>query len=89
MSQLFIQIIAYIFGRVLEEIPGNEHSKLSSKPSDDSSDIKEHVAITILASAAADSAFAIGLLNYIIMKTIIKSRCGVLLSVQGTNVVRI
>jgi len=30
LSQLFIQIIAYIFGRVLEEIipgPGNEHGK--------------------------------------------------------------
>ncbi|KAJ2918838.1 hypothetical protein MD484_g1624, partial [Candolleomyces efflorescens] len=71
VSQLFIQIIAYILGRVLEELvpgPGNEHPKL--KTADNKFwrfmnpgpfNIKEHVAITIFASTAADSALAISI----------------------------
>ncbi|KAJ2929286.1 hypothetical protein H1R20_g7797, partial [Candolleomyces eurysporus] len=71
VSQLFIQIIAYILGRILEEIlpgPGNEHPNL--KMTDNKFwrfinpgpfNIKEHVAITIFASTAADSALAINI----------------------------
>ncbi|KIM37745.1 hypothetical protein M413DRAFT_254678 [Hebeloma cylindrosporum] len=71
VSQLFIQIIAYIFGRVLEEIipgPGNERSKFQKSDTafwrfmnPGPFNIKEHVAITIFASTAADSALAISI----------------------------
>ncbi|KAF9039845.1 peptide transporter MTD1 [Panaeolus papilionaceus] len=71
VSQLFIQIIAYILGRVLEEvIPGPGHERDSLKMSDNwfwrfmnpgPFNIKEHVAITIFASTAADSALAISI----------------------------
>ncbi|KAF8993551.1 peptide transporter MTD1 [Cyathus striatus] len=69
VSQLFIQIIAYIMGVVFEEIiPGPTNKRI--KTDDTSSalfnltstiDIKEHVAITIFASTAADSALAINI----------------------------
>ncbi|TFK37218.1 peptide transporter MTD1 [Crucibulum laeve] len=71
VSQLFIQIIAYILGRVLEEIvpgPGNPHERLRMTESKfwrfmnpSPFNIKEHVAITIFASTAADSALAISI----------------------------
>ncbi|KAG2006353.1 peptide transporter MTD1 [Coprinopsis cinerea AmutBmut pab1-1] len=71
VSQLFIQIIAYILGRVLEEIvpgPGNEHENLKMPDNwfwrflnPGPFNIKEHVAITIFASTAADSALAISI----------------------------
>ncbi|KAH6893967.1 peptide transporter MTD1 [Coprinopsis sp. MPI-PUGE-AT-0042] len=71
VSQLFIQIIAYILGVVLEEIipgPGNPHPKLQRKDSrfwrfmnPGPFNIKEHVAITIFSSTAADSALAINI----------------------------
>ncbi|TFK24179.1 peptide transporter MTD1 [Coprinopsis marcescibilis] len=71
VSQLFIQIIAYILGRVLEEIipgTGNVHPKLKMKDNwfwrfmnPGPFNIKEHVAITIFASTAADSALAISI----------------------------
>ncbi|KAH9476518.1 Oligopeptide transporter 2 [Psilocybe cubensis] len=71
VSQLFIQIIAYILGRVLEEIipgPGNERKNLQTKDNafwrfmnPGPFNIKEHVAITIFASTAADSALAISI----------------------------
>ncbi|KAJ3542748.1 hypothetical protein NMY22_g3390 [Coprinellus aureogranulatus] len=71
VSQLFIQIIAYILGRVLEEIipgPGNESKRLQTKDTrfwrffnPGPFNIKEHVAITIFASTAADSALAINI----------------------------
>ncbi|KAF7421318.1 hypothetical protein PC9H_011840 [Pleurotus ostreatus] len=71
VSQLFIQIIAYILGVVLEEIipgPGNIRPKLQTKNTafwrfcnPGPFNIKEHVAITIFASTAADSALAISI----------------------------
>ncbi|KAJ3513897.1 hypothetical protein NLJ89_g2699 [Agrocybe chaxingu] len=71
VSQLFIQIIAYILGRILEEIvpgPGNERDSLKMTDSKfwrfmnpGPFNIKEHVAITIFASTAADSALAINI----------------------------
>ncbi|RDB18213.1 Oligopeptide transporter 9 [Hypsizygus marmoreus] len=71
VSQLFIQIIAYILGRVLEEIiPGPGNPRPGLKMSDNKFwrfmnpgpfNIKEHVAITIFASTAADSALAINI----------------------------
>ncbi|KAF8663701.1 hypothetical protein AX16_000876 [Volvariella volvacea WC 439] len=71
VSQLFIQIIAYILGRVLEEIipgPGNVHEHLRTKDNafwrfmnPGEFNIKEHVAITIFAATAADSALAISI----------------------------
>ncbi|PPQ75716.1 hypothetical protein CVT24_002577 [Panaeolus cyanescens] len=71
VSQLFIQIIAYILGRVLEEIipgPGNERDNLKMTDTrfwrfmnPGPFNIKEHVAITIFASTAADSALAISI----------------------------
>ncbi|KAF9456897.1 peptide transporter MTD1 [Collybia nuda] len=69
VSQLFIQIIGYILGRVLEEIipgSGNLHDRMKTKDTafwrflnPGPFNIKEHVAITILASTAAESALAI------------------------------
>ncbi|KAF6765569.1 OPT oligopeptide transporter protein-domain-containing protein [Ephemerocybe angulata] len=69
VSQLFLQIIAYILGRVLEEIlPGPRSVRF--KTADNAFwrfvnpgkfNIKEHVAITIFASIAADSAQAINI----------------------------
>ncbi|KAG6915154.1 hypothetical protein DXG01_012971 [Tephrocybe rancida] len=71
VSQLFIQIIAYILGRVLEEIlpgPGNARAQLQTKDTwfwrfinPGPFNLKEHVAITIFASTAADSALAISI----------------------------
>ncbi|TEB20473.1 peptide transporter MTD1, partial [Coprinellus micaceus] len=71
VSQLFIQIIAYILGRILEEIipgPGNESDRLKTSNTrfwrflnPGPFNIKEHVAITIFASTAADSALAINI----------------------------
>ncbi|KAF6763837.1 peptide transporter MTD1 [Ephemerocybe angulata] len=69
VSQLFIQIIAYILGRVLEEIiPGPGHTRFKMKDTafwrfmnPGTFNIKEHVAITIFASTAADSALAINI----------------------------
>ncbi|KAF8055167.1 peptide transporter MTD1 [Lyophyllum atratum] len=71
VSQLFIQIIGYILGKVLEEIipgPGNAHARLQTKDSrfwrfmnPGPFNLKEHVAITIFASTAADSALAINI----------------------------
>ncbi|KAH8101853.1 peptide transporter MTD1 [Cristinia sonorae] len=71
VSQLFIQIIAYILGVVLEEvIPGPGNARDSLKMTDNAFwrfmnpgpfNIKEHVAITIFASTAADSALAISI----------------------------
>ncbi|TFK60969.1 peptide transporter MTD1 [Pluteus cervinus] len=71
VSQLFIQIIAYILGRVLEEIipgPANVHERMRTKNNafwrflnPGEFNIKEHVAITIFASTAAESALAISI----------------------------
>ncbi|KAG6898080.1 hypothetical protein C0992_006000 [Termitomyces sp. T32_za158] len=71
VSQLFIQIIAYILGRVLEEIipgPGNPLPGLKTKDNrfwrffnPGPFNLKEHVAITIFASTAAESALAISI----------------------------
>ncbi|KAG5728413.1 Oligopeptide transporter 3 [Termitomyces sp. T112] len=71
VSQLFIQIIAYILGRVLEEIipgPGNVRPELKTKDNrfwrffnPGPFNLKEHVAITIFASTAAESALAISI----------------------------
>ncbi|KJA26691.1 hypothetical protein HYPSUDRAFT_132645 [Hypholoma sublateritium FD-334 SS-4] len=71
VSQLFIQIIAYILGIVLEEIipgPGNTQVRLQTKDTTfwrfmnhGPFNLKEHVAITIFASTAADSALAISI----------------------------
>ncbi|KAF5378543.1 hypothetical protein D9615_007071 [Tricholomella constricta] len=71
VSQLFIQIIAYILGRVLEEIipgPGNGRDRLKTKDTrfwrfmnPGPFNLKEHVAVTIFAATAADSALAISI----------------------------
>ncbi|KAH8101838.1 peptide transporter MTD1 [Cristinia sonorae] len=71
VSQLFIQIIAYILGVVLEEVvPGPGNPRQSLKMSNNAFwrfmnpgpfNIKEHVAITIFAATAADSALAINI----------------------------
>ncbi|KAG6917369.1 hypothetical protein DXG01_002834 [Tephrocybe rancida] len=71
VSQLFIQIIAYILGRVLEEIlpgPGNPRAHLQTKDTwfwrfvnPGPFNLKEHVAVTIFASTAAESALAISI----------------------------
>ncbi|KAL0953014.1 hypothetical protein HGRIS_007218 [Hohenbuehelia grisea] len=71
VSQLFIQIIAYILGVVLETLlPGPGNPRDSLKMHDTAFwrflnpgpfNIKEHVAITIFASTAADSALAISI----------------------------
>lgn len=71
VSQLFLQIIAYILGVVLEEIipgPGNPHEGLRFGENGfwrfmnpGPFNIKEHVAITIFSSTAAESALAISI----------------------------
>ncbi|KAG6827810.1 hypothetical protein H0H92_010388 [Tricholoma furcatifolium] len=71
VSQLFIQIIAYILGRILEEIipgPGNVRLNLRTKDTwfwrffnPGPFNLKEHVAITIFATTAAESALAISI----------------------------
>ncbi|KAF8234949.1 peptide transporter MTD1 [Tricholoma matsutake] len=71
VSQLFIQIIAYILGRALEEFlpgPGSIYKRLKTPDNvfwrfinPGPFNIKEHVAITIFASTAAYSALAISI----------------------------
>lgn len=71
VSQLFLQIIAYLLGVALEHIvPGPNHhiARLQTKDSwffrflnPGPFNIKEHVAITIFASTAAESALAISI----------------------------
>ncbi|THG98062.1 hypothetical protein EW145_g7487 [Phellinidium pouzarii] len=71
VSQLFLQIIAYILGRVMSEVipgPGNPHPKFATRDTwlwrfmnPGPFNIKEHVAITIFCSTAADSALAISI----------------------------
>ncbi|TFK37217.1 peptide transporter MTD1 [Crucibulum laeve] len=71
VSQLFLQIIAYILGLFLEEVlpgPSHVHSKLKTQDTafwrfinPGPFNIKEHVAITIFASTAAESALAISI----------------------------
>ncbi|KAI0071867.1 peptide transporter MTD1 [Panus rudis PR-1116 ss-1] len=71
VSQLFLQIIAYILGRVLEEVipgPGNPHEQLRYGNNafwrfmnHGQFNIKEHVAITIFSTTAAESALAISI----------------------------
>lgn len=71
VSQLFIQIIGYLLGCLLQEVlpgPGNEHPRLQTADTrfwrflnPGPFNIKEHVAITIFASTAADSALAINI----------------------------
>ncbi|KAI5117568.1 hypothetical protein M0805_009646 [Coniferiporia weirii] len=71
VSQLFLQIIAYILGRIMVEIipgPGNPRTKLQMRDTKfwrfmnpGPFNIKEHVAITIFCSTAASSALAISI----------------------------
>lgn len=70
VSQLFLQIIAFLMGRALEYLPGPGNSVKALQMSDTwfwrfmnpgIFNIKEHVAITIFASTAADSALAISI----------------------------
>jgi OPT family small oligopeptide transporter len=71
VSQLFLQIIAYLLGVALEHIvPGPNHhvSRLQTKDTwffrflnPGPFNLKEHVAITIFASTAAESALAISI----------------------------
>ncbi|KAG7087147.1 hypothetical protein E1B28_013127 [Marasmius oreades] len=71
VSPLFLQIIAYILGVGLEVIipgPGNEFSKLKTADTafwrffnPGPFNLKEHVAITIFASTASESALAISI----------------------------
>ncbi|KAH9477169.1 Oligopeptide transporter 3 [Psilocybe cubensis] len=69
VSQLFLQIISYIMGKVLEELlpgPGNSRFKTSDSRfwrffNPGPFNIKEHVAITIMASTASSSALAISI----------------------------
>ncbi|KAK7680237.1 hypothetical protein QCA50_016746 [Cerrena zonata] len=71
VSQLFLQIIAYILGRVMEEIvpgPGNPIKALQMSDTwfwrfmnHGTFNIKEHVAITIFSTTAAESALAISI----------------------------
>lgn len=71
VSRLFLQIMAYILGVVLEEIipgPGNPHEGLRFGENGfwrfmnpGPFNIKEHVAITIFSSTAAESALAISI----------------------------
>ncbi|KAF8877581.1 OPT oligopeptide transporter protein-domain-containing protein [Gymnopilus junonius] len=65
VSQLFLQIVSYILGKILEEIiPGPAKTlafghliRVSGGPFN----LKEHVAITIMASTASSSALAISI----------------------------
>lgn len=67
VSQLFLQIIAYILGRALEEIIPGPNSPLIKTPDNafwrfmnpGTFNLKEHVAILIMSSTAAESALAI------------------------------
>ncbi|KAH8114070.1 peptide transporter MTD1 [Phellopilus nigrolimitatus] len=71
VSQLFLQIIAYIMGKALSEIlpgPGNPYPAFQMSNSwfwrflnPGPFNIKEHVAITIFSSTAAESALAISI----------------------------
>jgi hypothetical protein len=70
VSQLFLQIIAYILGKALEEvIPGPHHTGRWKTPDNafwrfmngGPFNLKEHVAITIMAATASDSALAISI----------------------------
>ncbi|KAF4609517.1 hypothetical protein D9613_012220 [Agrocybe pediades] len=70
VSQLFLQIISYILGKILEEvIPGPARPKQLRTPNTrfwrfmnpGPFNIKEHVAITIMASTASSSALAISI----------------------------
>ncbi|KAJ7244463.1 peptide transporter MTD1 [Mycena rebaudengoi] len=71
VSQLFLQILAYILGVAMQEvIPGPGNTRYSFKTPDNAFwrfmnpgpfNIKEHVAITIFASTAAHSALAISI----------------------------
>ncbi|KAJ8079376.1 hypothetical protein PM082_021881 [Marasmius tenuissimus] len=71
VSPLFLQIIAYILGIGLEVIipgPGNEFSRLKTRDTPfwrffnpGPFNLKEHVAITIFASTASESALAISI----------------------------
>ncbi|TCD60776.1 hypothetical protein EIP91_009533, partial [Steccherinum ochraceum] len=71
VSQLFLQVIAYVLGRIMEEVipgPGNPHPRLQTADTwfgrfmnPGRFNLKEHVAITIFSSTAADSALAISI----------------------------
>ncbi|THG93602.1 hypothetical protein EW026_g7677 [Hermanssonia centrifuga] len=70
VSQLFLQIIAYIMGKGMEEIiPGPyENARIRTRDNwfwrfmnPGPFNLKEHVAITIMASTASDSALAISI----------------------------
>ncbi|EJD06348.1 peptide transporter MTD1 [Fomitiporia mediterranea MF3/22] len=71
VSQLFLQIIGYLLGRAMVEVvpgPGNPHKRLQMSDNwfwrfmnPGPFNIKEHVAITIFSSTAADSALAISI----------------------------
>ncbi|PAV19472.1 OPT oligopeptide transporter [Pyrrhoderma noxium] len=71
VSQLFLQIIGYILGRALAEIVpgvGNPHERLQMPDNwfwrwmnPGQFNIKEHVAVTIFSSTAAESALAISI----------------------------
>jgi OPT family small oligopeptide transporter len=70
VSSLFLQIISYILGRVLEEIIPGPGETARIKTADTKFwrfmnggkfNIKEHVAITIMAGTASDSALAISI----------------------------
>ncbi|KAF8888442.1 OPT oligopeptide transporter protein-domain-containing protein [Gymnopilus junonius] len=70
VSQLFLQIVSYILGKILEEIiPGpGENARIRTPDSrfwrfmnPGPFNLKEHVAITIMASTASSSALAISI----------------------------
>lgn len=70
VSQLFLQIIAYILGKVLEEVIPSPHGNSRFKAPDNRFwrfmnpgpfNLKEHVAITIMAATASDSALAMSI----------------------------
>ncbi|KAF9557282.1 OPT oligopeptide transporter [Agrocybe pediades] len=69
VSQLFLQIISYIMGKAMEEVlpgPGSERFKTADTRfwrwvNPGPFNIKEHVAITVMASTASSSALAISI----------------------------
>ncbi|EIN08007.1 OPT oligopeptide transporter [Punctularia strigosozonata HHB-11173 SS5] len=70
VSQLFLQIIAYILGKAMEEVIPGPHQVGRWKTPDNAFwrfmnggpfNLKEHVAITIMAATASDSALAISI----------------------------
>ncbi|KAF8176072.1 OPT oligopeptide transporter [Pholiota molesta] len=70
VSQLFLQIISYIMGKVMEELIPGPAENARIRTSDNAFwrfmnpgpfNIKEHVAITIMASTASSSALAISI----------------------------